>query len=154
MQVSGILAVIGLSAAAVAVAATPSRRAAEPPSTAIKVVNYKSPTCGCCKNWEAHLRQNGFTVESHDMDDVSPMKTELGVPRNLVSCHTAVIGKYVIEGHVPAADIERLLREQPKIVGLSAPGMPPGAPGMDAGKQPYDVIAFDASGKTSVWAKH
>jgi len=118
------------------------------------IMVYKSPTCGCCKKWMEHLEANGFTVNHEDVADVSPMKTELGVPRNLVSCHTAVVAGYVIEGHVPAADIQRLLREKPKVVGLSAPGMPGASPGMDAGDDPYDVVAFDAKGNTTLWAKH
>jgi hypothetical protein len=101
-----------------------------------------------------HLEASGFTVKHEDMDDVSPMKLELGVPKKLVSCHTAVVGGYVIEGHVPAADIQRLLREKPKLVGLAAPGMPGASPGMETGDDPYEVIAFDAKGGTSTWARH
>lgn len=115
---------------------------------------YKSPTCGCCKKWNDYLTANGFQVTSRDMDDVSPIKAELGVPRKLVSCHTAVVQGYVIEGHVPAADIARLLREKPKVVGLSAPGMPGASPGMDTGSDPYEVLTFDAKGETTVWARH
>ena len=102
-----------------------------------------------------HLEANGFTVTSKDMDDVQPIKDDLGVSAKLASCHTAVVDGYVIEGHVPASDVQRLLKERPKIVGLAAPGMPPSAPGMDQpGKTPYDVLAFDAKGNTTVWAKH
>ena len=124
---------------------------AAPPS----VLVYKSPSCGCCKAWMDHLSQNGFKVTGKDMDNVQPMKDEVGLPAKLASCHTAIVDGYVIEGHVPAADIHRLLKERPKIVGLSAPGMPPSSPGMDQpGKVPYDVIAFDARGTTTVFAKH
>jgi len=124
---------------------------AAPPS----ILVYKSPSCGCCKAWMDHLSQNGFKVTGKDMDDVQPMKDEVGLPAKLASCHTAIVDGYVIEGHVPAADIQRLLKERPKIVGLSAPGMPPSSPGMDQpGKAPYDVIAFDAKGTTTVFAKH
>lgn len=119
-----------------------------------EVLVYKSPTCGCCKKWNEHLTSNGYTVKSKDMDDVSPIKAELGVPRKLVSCHTAVVQGYVIEGHVPAADIARLLKEKPKIVGLAAPGMPGASPGMDSGSDPYEVLTFDAKGTTTVWARH
>lgn len=130
-------------------AALPSPAAA--PAT---ITVYHSPTCGCCKEWIKYLQANGFTVKSIEQDDVSPIKAELGVPRKLVSCHTAVIAGYVIEGHVPAADIERLLREKPKVTGLTAPGMPPASPGMNQGKDPYDVLTFDLKGATTVWARH
>jgi hypothetical protein len=104
-----------------------------------------------------HLRTNGFTVRGEDMADLAPIKTRHGVPRELQSCHTAVIGSYVIEGHVPAASIKKLLKENPQIVGLAVPGMPAGSPGMDAPGQPaerYQVIAFDRSGRTSVYSSH
>lgn len=119
------------------------------------VIVYKSPSCGCCKAWMKHLEENGFKVTGKDMDNVQPIKNDLGVPGKLSSCHTAVVDGYVIEGHVPAGDIQRLLKERPKIVGLSAPGMPPSSPGMDQqGKVPYDVVTFDAKGNSTVWAKH
>ncbi len=138
----------------------PNRPIAQSPDHSIaesappEVLVYKSPTCGCCKKWNEHLTSNGYTVKSKDMDDVSPIKAELGVPRKLVSCHTAVVQGYVIEGHVPAADIARLLKEKPKIVGLAAPGMPGASPGMDSGSDPYEVLTFDAKGTTTVWARH
>jgi len=136
---------------AATVGALASPTTAAPPS----VLVYKSPSCGCCKAWMKHLEANGFTVTSKDMDDVQPIKDDLGVSAKLASCHTAVVDGYVIEGHVPASDVQRLLKERPKIVGLAAPGMPPSAPGMDQpGKTPYDVLAFDAKGNTTVWAKH
>ena len=115
---------------------------------------YMSPTCGCCAKWVDHVKAAGFTVKTVDQSDLSEIKAELGVTKELSSCHTALVGGYVIEGHVPAADIQRLLKEKPKIVGLAAPGMPGAGPGMDTSKEPYDVLAFDASGKTTVWAKH
>lgn len=129
--------------------AWPSRPAG-PPSITV----YHSPTCGCCKEWVKHLQQNGFPVKSIEQADVTPIKTELGVPKKLVSCHTALVAGYVIEGHVPAADIKRLLAEKPKVAGLTAPGMPPASPGMDMGKDPYDVLTFDLTGATTVWARH
>jgi len=115
---------------------------------------YHSPTCGCCKQWVEHLKGAGFTVKSIEQEDLSGIKAELGVLPPLRSCHTAIINGYVIEGHVPAADIKRLLAEKPKVAGLTAPGMPGAAPGMDTGHDPYEVLAFDARGKTTVWAKH
>ena len=100
-----------------------------------------------------HLRTNGFTVRGEDMADLAPIKTRHGVPRELQSCHTAVIGSYVIEGHVPAASIKKLLKENPQIVGLAVPGMPAGSPGMESPTpQTYDIVAYDQSGKTSVFA--
>jgi len=126
------------------------------PAEAADVVVYKSPSCGCCKDWVKHMRDNGFSVKVHDRNDVTPIKKQLGVARNLQSCHTAKVGDYVIEGHVPASDIKRLLKEKPNVVGLTAPGMPHGSPGMDMGprKDPYNVLTFTHSGKTTVFASH
>jgi len=122
-------------------------------ATAVTV--YKSPTCGCCKNWVAHLRANGFSVKAVDVADVTSYKLANGISPALASCHTALVDGYVIEGHVPAQDIKRLLRERPKIVGLAAPGMPSGSPGMEQGyKDAYDVVSFDKSGRVSVYARH
>jgi hypothetical protein len=90
---------------------------------------FKSPYCGCCGKWVEHLRQNGFEVKAHDVEDVPAVRQKLGMPDRLGSCHTAKIGGYVVEGHVPAADIQRLLKEKPKALGLSVPSMPPGSPG-------------------------
>ncbi len=115
---------------------------------------YKTPTCGCCSKWVDHVKAAGFTVKTIDQSDLTELKADLGVTKALSSCHTALVDGYVIEGHVPAADIERLLKERPKIAGLAAPGMPGASPGMDTSKDPYEVLAFDAAGKTTVWAKH
>ncbi len=118
------------------------------------VTVYKSPTCGCCGDWVKHLRENGFRVEAHDLNDVSPIRRRYGVPGALASCHTAMVGGYAIEGHVPAADIRRLLRERPKAVGLAVPGMVIGSPGMDQGKpEPYETLVFDERGHR-VFARH
>lgn len=123
---------------------------------ATEVTVYKSPTCGCCKNWVAHMRANGFTVKAIDVADVTSYKLANGIGPALASCHTALVEGYVIEGHVPAQDIRRLLRERPKnIAGLAAPGMPSGSPGMEQGyKDPYNVLSFDKAGNTSVYARH
>lgn len=121
------------------------------------VTVYKSPTCGCCSKWVDHLRANGFEVKTTDMPDVQPMKQRFGVPADLASCHTAVVGGYVIEGHVPAEDVKRLLAERPDVTGLAVPGMPIGSPGMEVegrAPQPYDVIAFTKQGKRTVFASH
>lgn len=117
---------------------------------------YKSPTCGCCTDWVKHLEDNGFEVEVSEVDNVTPVKIEAGLTPALASCHTAFINDYVIEGHVPADDIKRLLSQAPQARGLSVPGMPAGSPGMEMGdrKDPYQVLLFNANGQTQVFAKH
>lgn len=124
--------------------------------SAADVIVYKSPWCGCCSKWVTHMRQNGFTVAVHEREDMDPIKRKFKVPENLESCHTAIVGGYTIEGHVPAADIRRLLSERPKARGLTVPGMPTGSPGMEMDNQhdPYDVVLFDDSGKGEVYARH
>ena len=123
-----------------------------PPADAATMVVYKTPTCGCCSAWVDHVRENGFKVEVRDMNDVSPIKADLGVPAHLASCHTGVVGGYAIEGHVPADVIVKLLRERPEVAGIAVPGMPMGSPGMEGPrKDPYDVVAFQANGKTRVY---
>ena len=116
----------------------------------------KTAFCGCCKAWVERMKSAGFTVEVKDVDNVTPTARKLGVPDKSRSCHTAQIGGYAIEGHVPAADIKRLLAEHPKAAGIAVPGMVMGAPGMEHGdhKEPYQVILFDRSGKTRVFASH
>ena len=118
---------------------------------------YKDPTCGCCALWVEHLRKAGFTATVTDVEDMTALKTKHGVPPRARSCHTAVTGDYVIEGHVPAADVQRLLKERPSVVGIGVPGMPIGSPGMEVAgvkPQPYDVLAFDKAGQTTVFASH
>lgn len=118
------------------------------------VIVYKSPTCGCCGKWVEHLRASGFPVEAHDLADVTPVKTERGVPERLRSCHTALVSGYVIEGHVPADVIRRLLEERLDVLGLAVPGMPVGSPGMEGpNPQPYEVLAFGGDGSVEVYAK-
>lgn len=122
------------------------------PAVADELVVYKSPSCGCCQGWAGHLRSNGFRVTVKNVDDLDPIKASAGVPDALISCHTAMVGGYVIEGHVPAASIRRLLAERPDVRGLAVPGMPAGSPGMEgAGSEPYTVLAFDAAGRTRFW---
>jgi len=126
---------------------------ATPAKPAVTV--YKTPTCGCCGKWVEHMQASGFNPSVTNLPDLSAVKTQHGVPPRLNSCHTSLVGGYVIEGHVPAEDIKRLLREKPAIVGLAAPGMPAGSPGMDVPNSPgYDIIAWDKTGKTSVYATH
>ncbi len=118
---------------------------------------YKSPTCGCCSEWEDHLRMSGFNVTSIKRRDMQTITQRSGVHSKLASCHTALIDGYVIEGHVPAKDIQRLLQERPNVKGLTAPGMPQESPGMQAhGKEPknYDVLSFDAAGNTTVFSAY
>jgi hypothetical protein len=117
---------------------------------------FKSPTCGCCANWVKHLEANGFTTKVTDVDDMTQVKAKYGVPGRLQSCHTAVVNGYVLEGHVPAADVQRLLKERPSVAGVAVPGMPIGSPGMEQGSivQPYNVMTFDKQGQTSVFASH
>ena len=128
---------------------------AQKPAPTVQV--YKSPTCGCCANWVKHLQQHGFTTRVTETDDVAAIKTQRGVPARVQSCHTAVVDGYVLEGHVPAADVQRLLKERPSVVGIAVPGMPIGSPGMEVpGQKPqaYDVVAFDKQGQTRVFASH
>lgn len=122
---------------------------------AAEVMVYKTPTCGCCTAWMDHLKTHGFEVEAVDLHDLTQIKQRHGVTRELASCHTAVIDGYVIEGHVPATDIKRLLETRPDIVGLTVPGMPMGSPGMEGPvSQPYDVLSFDKAGATKVFSRH
>ncbi|MBW2392852.1 MAG: DUF411 domain-containing protein [Deltaproteobacteria bacterium] len=120
---------------------------------AVKV--YKSPTCGCCDAWIEHLESNGFQVDAENRSDMQAVKAINGIPTKLSSCHTGFVAGYFIEGHVPAAEIQRLLREKPAIAGLSVPDMPMGSPGMEGPHpEPYDVLAVDHDGKTTIWSSH
>lgn len=122
---------------------------------ATEVTMYMSPYCGCCGRWAAHLEQSGFQVERRPVEDVAPIRSRCGVPDRLASCHTALVDGYVLEGHVPASDIRRLLEQRPHARGLAAPGMPAGAPGMEgAGREPYEVLLFGRNGRTQVFARH
>lgn len=133
-------------------AAAPAARTASPlPQMTV----YKDPDCGCCKAWVEYIRKHGYRVETKDTRDLKQVNASVGLPESLAGCHTALIGGYIISGHVPAEDIARLLKQKPKIAGLAVPGMPAGSPGME-GPPPvhYQVIAFQRSGKTSVFANH
>lgn len=113
---------------------------------------YKSAYCGCCEMWAEHLRANGFTVNSHDVPDPADYRSKLGIPKELGSCHSAKVGDYVIEGHVPAADIKRLLAQKPNAKGLAVPGMPLGSPGMEADRSDaYDVLLIQNDGRSAVF---
>lgn len=130
-------------------------RAPQSQQAAVEV--YKSPTCGCCSKWIDHLRQHGFSVSVTDLADVSVIKTKHRVPGAVASCHTALVGGYVVEGHVPAADVRRLMAERPAIAGIAVPGMPIGSPGMEVdgrAADPYDVVSFDSGNRVTVFAAH
>lgn len=116
----------------------------------------KTATCPCCKDWVEHMKKAGFKVQVRDVEDLTPVARKLGVPDALRSCHTSQLNGYVIEGHVPAADVKRLLATKPKAAGLAVPGMVAGSPGMDQGptRQPYKVLLFQKNGKTTVFASH
>ncbi len=121
-------------------------------AAATEVVVWKSPSCGCCEGWVQHMRAAGYALTVHDVDDVDPIKARLGVPATMQSCHTALVDGYVLEGHVPADSVARLLRERPAAKGLAVPGMPQGSPGMETGvKEPYAVVLFGAPGGASVY---
>lgn len=121
------------------------------------VIVYKSPSCGCCAGWVDHMKAAGFDVEVRDVENLNPVKDEQGVYPQLRSCHTALVGGYVVEGHVPAEQVTRLLAEKPAIRGIAVPGMPMGSPGMEQGDpvnyQDYQVVAFDNQGEMTVYAE-
>lgn len=118
---------------------------------------FKSATCGCCSSWIKHMTQNGFEAHAEDVaaGELARIKRDAGIGPKYASCHTAMIGGYSIEGHVPAADVKRLLKEKPDAVGLAVPGMPIGSPGMEAGetREPYDVLLIKRDGTSEVWSK-
>ena len=132
----------------------PAQAAKGPAATRITV--YKDPNCGCCHSWIEHIRKHGFEVVVRDTNDMSGAKSAGRVPQQLQTCHTAFVNGYVVEGHVPAADIKRMLDEKPQIAGIGVAGMPAGSPGMEVGKRVdrYNVIAFDRDGSTRVFARH
>lgn len=121
-----------------------------------EITVYKSPSCSCCNKWVKHLEENGFEVKAENVTDVISYKIKYGVTPSLASCHTAVVDGYTIEGHVPASDIKRLIKEKPALRGLSVPQMPVGTPGMEQGdrKDPYKVISFDHEGRTGVFTDY
>lgn len=126
------------------------------PAAAAVINVVKTAACGCCGKWVEHMKKAGHDVRVTNVADVTPTARKLGVPDDLRSCHTSTVGGYAIEGHVPAADIARLLKERPKAAGLSVPGMVAGSPGMEMGsyKPPYQTIIFTRDGKRKVFAQH
>lgn len=144
-----------LTAAAAWAAAGAGPVLAQPSPNGPLVEVWKDPNCGCCKDWMRHLEANGFAVKAHDQGNAA-MRRRLGLPEHLGSCHTALVSGYLIEGHVPAREVRRLLRERPDALGLTVPGMPIGSPGMDgpeygARKDRYDVLLVDRKGKPRVY---
>ena len=117
---------------------------------------YKSPSCGCCGKWVEHVEKHGFKVQVVPTADMMALKNKLGVPGAAMSCHTTKVGNYIVEGHVPAADIKRLLAQKPKARGIAVAGMPMGSPGMEHGdhREPYSTVLIGLDGKTSVFARH
>ncbi len=121
-----------------------------------EITVWKSPTCGCCQGWVDYLEDNGFKVTAHDVDALTKIKRNLGITDpSLHSCHTAKIGDYLVEGHVPVADIQRLLEERPDILGITAPGMPMMSPGMHSIEpKGYDVLQFDADQNATLFSRY
>jgi hypothetical protein len=145
------------AAGLVAALAAGRRLWAVPPHAATPITIYKSASCGCCAKWVDYVKAAGFVPSVHDEEQMDSIKDDLGVPSGVRSCHTAIVEKYLIEGHVPASDIRRLLADRPDVLGLAVPGMPTGTPGMlapGAAPEPYDVVAFTTSGSTSLFARH
>jgi hypothetical protein len=138
------LAVLAMTATAIPARATVALKA------------WRNPGCGCCEKWVEHMRAAGFDVVMQDDPDLAARRANLGVPEELAGCHTAIIGDYVIEGHVPPDDVILFLAEKPQALGLSVPGMPVGSPGMESDGQtePYDVIAFARDGTRRVFARY
>lgn len=152
------LALQGCMPSAAAPGSTTGKQEATPAATQLPlVVVHKNASCGCCNGWVEHMRAAGFRVEVRNEDNLNPIKERVGVPVGKGSCHTAEVGGYFVEGHVPAADVERLLAERPAARGLVLPGMPMGSPGMEAPdgrSQPYTVGLVGPDGATTVYARH
>ena len=123
-------------------------------TSATEVTVYKNPSCVCCTKWVEHLRANGFDVTVVDASDLAQVKGRYGIPSELAACHTAIVDGYVVEGHVPADVIQRLLKERPAVAGIAVPGMPVGSPGMEGPyREPYDVLTFDRDGATRIYTR-
>ncbi|GHT90344.1 periplasmic protein [Betaproteobacteria bacterium] len=118
---------------------------------------YKNPYCGCCGGWVAHMEKAGFTVKVHEVEDLAPLRKRLGIPDEHASCHSAKVGAYALEGHVPADDVKRLLTEKPQAIGLVVPGMPAGSPGMEipsGAAEPYASLLLKRDAPTEVYVRH
>lgn len=143
---------LGSAAALTTLAAMPSRALVPPNELQV----FKSPRCGCCGAWIAHMKSAGFAVRVIEVNDTAIERKRLGMPERFGSCHTATVDGYVLEGHVPATEVVRLLAARPKALGLAVPGMPPGSPGMEVGarKDPYQVLLVDLAGRSAVYASY
>lgn len=137
-------------------ASSPEEVASAEAALVSEITVFRSPTCGCCGQWIEHAKAAGFQVKDEITEDMSAIKQQYGVPQSLTSCHTTVVGDYVIEGHIPAEDVQRLLSEKPDVAGIAVPGMLIGSPGMESGDytEPYTVFSFTESGETAVFAEH
>jgi len=144
-----------LALAALVVPAAAAQRTAKPAAPAGQAITvYRTPSCGCCGKWVDHLEASGFKPTVHMVDSMDQAPPRKSVPGSLYSCHTATLEGYIVEGHVPADVIRQLLKERPRVQGIAVPGMPLGSPGMEApNPQPYEVLTFDATGKTTVFAR-
>jgi hypothetical protein len=144
------------AAALVVVALEPRSSVAQSKPKPIPISVYKTASCGCCRLWVDHMKSNGFDPKVQDVENIGALKLKLGVREPIASCHTAEVGGYVIEGHVPADVVQRLLKERPKVAGLAVPGMPAGSPGMEVPggrKDAYAVLTFTSDGKTAVYER-
>lgn len=131
--------------------------ACAPAAKPLAITIHKDPSCGCCTGWVEHLRRAGFEISIVETADRTALLARHGVPSQMMSCHTGIVGPYAVEGHVPAADVRRLLREKPDARGLAVPGMPIGSPGMEAPdgwREPYDVFLIRKDGSATVFAHH
>lgn len=151
-----VVAAVVLIALAAGLALATASKAATAPQALPPVTVYKDPNCGCCSLWVTHMEQAGFQVTAVNTSDMPALRVKQGVPQQVQSCHTAVVDGFVVEGHVPADDVKRLLTSRPKVKGIAVPGMPIGSPGMEQGstRQPYSVLTFDDAGQTTVFARH
>jgi hypothetical protein len=151
----GLVRCATVVSAAVVLCFTVPMRAQPSPAARPAVTVYKSPTCGCCSKWIDHLKGHGFDVKALDVEDIDLVKKTYGVPPALASCHTSLVGGYIVEGHVPADAVSRLLRERPAIAGITVPGMPVGSPGMEmpGRRDPYSIMSFDKAGKYTVYER-
>lgn len=142
-----VFVLIGLAACSRGKQGEEKRNAAQE----VSVIVYKTPNCGCCSEWAAYMAENGFSVTTKTTTNLAAIKAQYGVPGNLHSCHTALVGGYVVEGHVPVEMVKKLLAEQPQAKGIAVPGMPVGSPGMGESGDPYKIFLFDKKGHASVY---
>ena len=155
--ISTLIAAALLAGAPLASASEPAQSSPVARKALLPIEVHRNPACGCCMKWVAHLREAGFQVNVHEHDDMQAVKQEMGVPKAMHSCHTAKVGDYFVEGHVPASDIKRLLSDKPSARGIAVPGMPLGSPGMEAPDgtvQPYDVQLVGHNDATQVYSRH